>query len=54
MKPKLKFCTSFLLYPTPKSLENRIFIAVTPVLMVLKPRISLRHVKYYYAVCAYV
>jgi hypothetical protein len=30
------------------------FITVTPILVVLKPTISLRRVDYYYAVCTYV
>jgi hypothetical protein len=42
------------LYPTPKSLENHIFSTLTPNLVILEPTISLQHVDYYYAICAYV
>jgi hypothetical protein len=39
---------------TPKPLENHNFIAVTLNLVVLGPRISIRRVEHYYAVCSYV
>jgi hypothetical protein len=53
---KLKFKIMYLIsfVPTPKSLENHNSLTVTPNLVVLEPRISLRCVEYYYAVCAYV
>jgi hypothetical protein len=35
-------------------LENYNSLAVTPNLVILKPRISLRRVEHYYAVCSYV
>jgi hypothetical protein len=54
MKPRIKLCTSFLLYPTFKSLENHNSLLITPNLVVFEPRFSLQYVEYYYAICSYV
>jgi hypothetical protein len=54
MKHKLKLCTKILLYPTLKSSENHNSLTVTPNLVILEPRISLRCVEHYYAICTYV
>jgi hypothetical protein len=54
MKPMIKIIHLVSLYPTLKSSENHNSLTVTPNLVVLEPAISLRHVEYYYVVCAYV
>ncbi|KAL5669739.1 hypothetical protein ACJX0J_021960, partial [Zea mays] len=48
------YALNFLLYPTPKSLENHNSLTVTPNLVILEPTISLRYIEHYYAVCSYV
>jgi hypothetical protein len=54
MKRMVKIIHSVSLYPTLKSSENHNSLTVTPNLVVLEPRFTLRRVEYYYTVCSYV
>jgi|SRR5688572_26927760 hypothetical protein len=54
MKHMVKIIHSVSLYPTLKSSENHNSLTVTPNLVVLEPRFTLRRVEYYYTVCSYV